>query len=140
MRNFSEKTNEQIVETPSSPLGVVRGCPSGPDDDRAKEIAMKNENFTPLIKDGKVMGFVDTCRDFDPCPEEAYQTDRVLEGSSDHGYAVEWREPGSVKHDGREYLAEAVYLFTPEEVNGVEDPGELPWGEALKRIEIVEER
>jgi len=101
---------------------------------------MVNKNFTPLTtKDRKVIGFVDTCRDFDPCPEESYKTDRVLEGSMDHGYAVEWREPGLARYRGKEYIAEAVYLFTAEEVKD-KNEDELPWGDGLKRIEVIEER
>ena len=54
---------------------------------------------------------------------QAFPTSRVLDGSSDHGYAQEWAEAG-VLPDGRH--CRVMFLFSEEEV-GVEEQEDLPW-------------
>ena len=69
----------------------------------------------------------------------AEPTSRVLEGSSDHGYAQEWTAPCTLP-DGRKGLI--VYLFTEEEV--VDYTGEsreaedYPWDDNhIRRIKLI---
>ncbi|MDP3770850.1 MAG: hypothetical protein Q8R16_00950, partial [bacterium] len=70
---------------------------------------------------------------------DAYPTSRVLEGSSDHGYAEEWAEPAMLP-DGTECYR--MYLFADDEVIGEDgeplEPDMLPWDdEHVARIKIA---
>jgi len=61
----------------------------------------------------------------------AEPTSRVLDGSSDHGYAQEWAEP-AILPDGRK--CSRIYLFDEDDIvdeNGdyIEDSENLPWDE-----------
>jgi|CXWL01.1.fsa_nt_gi hypothetical protein len=53
-----------------------------------------------------------------------YPTGRVLDGSSDHGYAQEWAEPG-VLPDGRR--CRRMFLFSEEDIEGIEEEENYPW-------------
>jgi hypothetical protein len=75
-----------------------------------------------------------------PRTGNAQPTSRVLEGSSDHGYAQEWAEP-AVLTDGRK--CERIYLFTADEI--VDDAGEpleaedYPWDDDhVRRIRLLD--
>ena len=57
----------------------------------------------------------------------AEPTNRVLDGSGDHGYAEEWAEPGHVVIDGERRPASLMYLFDEEECG--DDPENYPWDE-----------
>jgi hypothetical protein len=70
----------------------------------------------------------------------AEPTSRVLDGSSDHGYAEEWQEP-AVLPDGRECYR--MYLFDDEDITG--ENGErllaedYPWDdEHVRRVLLVD--
>jgi len=72
--------------------------------------------------------------------ENAELTGRLLDGSEDHGFAEEWKEP-AILPDGRNCYR--VYLFTAEEVSEANDednyanPGaeNYPWDDAhVRRI------
>lgn len=71
----------------------------------------------------------------------AEPTSRMIEGSRDHGYFIEYTGEGKVKLDGKEVNVTAVYLFEEDEYkNDMEaydgDEGSLDWTGALKRFEI----
>lgn len=64
----------------------------------------------------------------------AEPTSRLLDGSSDHGYAEEWAEP-AVMPDGRK--CERMYLFTADEI--AEDAENYPWdNEHVARIRLID--
>ncbi len=72
--------------------------------------------------------------------KEAQMSHRLLAGSRDHGYHVEYIGYGTI--NGK--AVKAVYLFEEEEyVNVLEDnggdEGGLDWDGALKRFELIEE-
>ena len=55
----------------------------------------------------------------------AEPTNRVLDGSSDHGYAEEWAEPGYVVIDSERRPANLIYLFEANEC--ADDAENYPW-------------
>jgi hypothetical protein len=67
----------------------------------------------------------------------AYPTSRLLDGSSDHGFAEEWAEPGCVLINGELRPAQAIYLFTADEINS--DANRYPWDAAhVARILLLD--
>lgn len=69
-------------------------------------------------------------RDFVPDGNGAYPTSRVLTGSSDAAFAEEWEECGEY----RGYPAKLIYLFTEEDIKGLDEPSLFPWEDAAARI------
>jgi hypothetical protein len=72
---------------------------------------------------------------------QAYPTSRLLDGSSDHGYAEEWAEPATLP-DGRPCLR--MYLFDDEDIHDEEGEPLLaenyPWDhEHVRRILLLDE-
>jgi len=59
--------------------------------------------------------------------DSAEPTSRVLNGSSDHGYAEEWAENGYIMLDGEKRPASRIYLFDESEIS--DDPENYPWDE-----------
>ena len=57
----------------------------------------------------------------------AHPTGRVLSGSSDHGAAEEWEEPGRIVIAGELRPCCAVYLFDEGEIS--DDADNYPWDE-----------
>lgn len=73
--------------------------------------------------------------------DQAYPTSRLLDGSTDHGYAEEWAEPAMLP-DGRKCLI--MYLFDDDDITW--DDGEpreaedYPWNnEHVSWIKLIEE-
>lgn len=66
---------------------------------------------------------------------EAYPTDRVLDGSRDHGYSQEWAEPCRLP-GGR--TGTRIYLFTEADVEAAGEHADmLPWDdEHVARIRL----
>lgn len=87
--------------------------------------AQKNNNLDFVVTDG-VDRYVET--------KSAQATSRVLEGSSDHGYWMEYVGYGKV--DG--VPVKAVYLLGYDQEN-IEDECDYDWDSALEngRIEVV---
>jgi len=72
--------------------------------------------------------------------DNAYPTSRVLDGSSDAGYAEEWAEPAKLP-DGRQCLK--IYLFDDDDI--VDSDGEprepewYPWDdEHVARVVVTD--
>ena len=75
--------------------------------------------------------------------DSAQSTSRLLDGSYDHGYYVEYVGYGYLTVDKIKYWVKAVYLFEEEEYKEAMemydgDEGSLDWENALKRFEICE--
>jgi hypothetical protein len=70
--------------------------------------------------------------------DNAQPTSRLLDGSRDYGYKAEYVGNGIIKMGKKTIKVKAIYLFTSEEMDGVEDEGNLPWEFALKRFETTE--
>ena len=73
----------------------------------------------------------------------AESSSRLLDGSRDHGYYLEYTGYGTITIDRKEVEVKAVYLFEEEEYKEAMemydgDEGSLDWENALKRFEIVE--
>lgn len=86
------------------------------------------------IKNDKYLGWV-VIEGVDKYNEtrSAQATSRLLDGSSDHGYAAEYVGYGDI--DG--IPVKAIYLFDDDQIDGVEDEGDLDWGTALSQGRIV---
>lgn len=67
----------------------------------------------------------------------AYPTNRVLDGSSDHGWAEEWTEAATLP-DGRECYR--VYLFDTADLAAADgNPENYPWGDDhVRRIVLAD--
>lgn len=63
--------------------------------------------------------------DFTPTSQDAICTGRVLDGSSDHGYAEEWQVTGVLLVNNESRQAKATYLFTEQEA--AQDADCYPW-------------
>jgi hypothetical protein len=93
--------------------------------------------MTDLYDNYKKIGELDeTCYNETASAEP---TSRVLDGSSDHGYACEYIGYGEI--NGQQ--VKAIYLFDDEDLldgNGdqIEDEGSYDWPNALKRFELVD--
>ena len=69
----------------------------------------------------------------------AQPTSRVLDGSSDHGYAQEWVECGT--YQGRQ--VKVVYLFDDDDIrdadgNEIEEAENYPWDACMSRVEYTD--
>lgn len=72
--------------------------------------------------------------------ENAEPTSRLLDGSSDHGYAEEWQEPATMP-DGR--ACYRMYLFTADDIVDADgeplDAEDYPWDNAhVRRIRLID--
>jgi len=72
----------------------------------------------------------------------AYPSSRLLEGSRDHGYYVEYIGEGYLSNP--QLKVRAVYLFEEDEYETIMvscdgDEGSLDWDSALKRFELEED-
>jgi len=94
-----------------------------------------------VIDNYKVMGEVEYENFFEI--EQARPSSRLLDGSQDHGWDIEYVGEGVIKWHGKNVKVQAIYLFKKEEYDLVveesgEDEGCLDWEEALKRFEIID--
>ena len=64
----------------------------------------------------------------------AQPTSRVLDGSSDHGYAQEWVEYGT--YQGRR--VKVIYLFDDDDILDIDEAENLPWDACMARVEYVD--
>lgn len=96
---------------------------------------MKKVHYGYTNTDADAEGMVDP-ETVEATGENAYPTNRLLDGSQDHGYAEEWQEPATMP-DGRPCLR--VYLFDNDEVDH-EDAADYPWDhEHVARILLIDE-
>ena len=65
--------------------------------------------------------------------ESAQATSRLLDGSSDYGYAAEYVGYGDI--DG--IPVKAIYLFADDQIDDAEDGGDLDWDTALSHGRII---
>jgi hypothetical protein len=75
--------------------------------------------------------------------EQAQLSSRVLNGSQDHGWDIEYVGEGIIKLNEKNVKVKAIYLFEKEEYNKIMeerdgDEGCLGWEDALKRFEITD--
>lgn len=70
--------------------------------------------------------------------DNAVATSRVLDGSLDVGYYAEYVGYGVIRMGRKQYQVKAIYLFSREDMDGVEDEGDLDWDNALRRFIVFE--
>jgi hypothetical protein len=90
--------------------------------------------MTDLVSNYKTIGQIDETKYNET--RQAEPTSRVLDGSSDHGYYMEYTGYGTAEFNGKTIEVKAVYLFD-DDARGIEEDN-LDWFEALKRFELID--
>ncbi|MFA5174654.1 MAG: hypothetical protein WC438_05730 [Candidatus Pacearchaeota archaeon] len=98
------------------------------------------KNMVTVEENYQVIGSVDI--DNYNETRQAQPTGRLLDGSRDYGYYIEYAGYGTIALNGKEIEVKAIYLFdkkeyeqTMQDYDG--DEGSLDWFNALKRFEVI---